>query len=149
MSADNGTIEVYVGSVISGSSGITQDSTRVVQFEGERLATRTDYGVGRGGGITDTRGVTETLYRTDDDRLVVHVRDWSHWQGEPTTYSLHEVSEEDLGANGRFQALGAEAGFGRPLTLDEALAPREEMGKWAREVDEAWERARTSEEDSL
>lgn len=125
---DKGTIEVYVGSVVSGSGGITQDTAQKVQFEGERLATLTEFGPGRDGiGITDTRGVTETLYRTDDGRLVAHVKDWSHWQGEPTTYSLHEVSEEDLDVGGRFEALGAEAGLGRALTLDEGLTPREEV----------------------
>jgi hypothetical protein len=51
------------------------------------------------------------------------VEDWSRWQGEPNTYDLLEVTEADLGPNGRFEALGREAGFGRPLTLDEALNP--------------------------
>jgi len=92
-----------------------------VEFVGEKLAERTEYGEGRNDGITDTRGVTETLYRTEDDRLVVHVEDWSNWQGEPTITTLEEVTEADLQVNGRFEALGAEASFGRPLTLDEAL----------------------------
>jgi len=33
-----------------------------------------------------------------------------------------EIEQEDLSVNGRFEALGREAGMGRPLTLDEALA---------------------------
>jgi len=52
---------------------------------------------------------------------VVYVEDWSRWQGEPNHYSLCQVTEADLGVGGRFEALGREAGFGRPLTLDEAL----------------------------
>ena len=118
-------ITVLVGTYTVGSGGIVQDSTREAQFRGEELAQRTEYGYHKGN-ITDTRGVTETLYRTDDGRLVVHIKDWSRWQGEPTTYSLLEVTEEDLGVGGRFEALGREAGLGRPLTLDEALTPNEE-----------------------
>jgi len=99
---------------------IVQDATRLVQFEGEELAERTEHGLHKGV-TTDTRGVTEMLFRTEDGRLVVHVEDWSRWVGEPTVYNLREVTEEDLGAGGRFWALGALAGFGRPLTLDEAI----------------------------
>ena len=118
------TITLKIGTIVSGSSGQTNDNRREVQFTGEELASRTEYGLGRQGGITDTRGVTETLYRAEDGRLLVHVDDWSRWQGEPNTYSLHPVTEADLQPTGRFAALGAEAGYGRPLTLDEALAPK-------------------------
>jgi hypothetical protein len=116
------TVRVEVGTVVSGNSGQTNDNRREVEFEGEELAQRTEYGEGRGGGITDTRGVCQTLYKTAEGRLVVHVKDWSHWQGEPTTLTLHEVSEADLQPGGRFEDLGAQAGFGRPLTLDEGLS---------------------------
>jgi len=119
---------VLIGSIAGGSGGITQDDTREVKFMAEELGCYREYGTGRGGGPTDTRGVTETLYKTEDGRLVVHVKDWSHWQGEPNTYTLHHVTEEDLQPGGRFEALGAECGFGRPLTLDEALTPREDEG---------------------
>jgi len=119
------TIKLDVGTVTASTGGITQDLTRAVEFVGEEVASRTEYGLSRKTGApTDSRGVDETLYRTDDDRLVVHVKDWSHWQSEPTSYSLHEVSEADLQVGGRFEALGAEAGFGRPLTLDEAVSAR-------------------------
>jgi hypothetical protein len=114
-------IKLYIGTIQSNSGGIVQDTRRPVEFVGEELACRTEYGTGRNGGITDTRGVTETLYKTDDGRLIVHVEAWSHWQGEPTTEQLHEVSEADLQAGGRFEALGFEAGFQDALTLDQAL----------------------------
>jgi hypothetical protein len=93
-----------------------------VEFVGEELANFTEYGLGRDGNATDTRGVTETLYKTEDGRLVVHVEDWSRWQGEPTTESLIEVEEIDLHAGGRFEQLGFEAGYQDALSLDEALA---------------------------
>lgn len=115
------TVKLNIGTIQSLSGGGVQDLTRVVEFEAEKLAEYSEYGAGRGGGPTDTRGVKETLYKTDDDRLVVHVEDWSHWQGEPTTYTLHEVTAADLGPNGKFELLGLEAGMGRPLTLEEAL----------------------------
>jgi len=121
-------ITVRIGSVVGMSSGRTLDDTREVEFVGEELATRRTYGLSdRTGGLTDTRGVDETLYKAEDGRYIVYVEEWSHWQGEPNHYHLVEVTEDDLGVNGRFEALGAEAGFGRPLTLDEALAPPEEM----------------------
>jgi len=116
------TITVKIGT-ITGGSNFTQDLTREVQFEGEELATRTEYGMSDRGFATDTRGVTETLYKTAEGRLVVHINDWSRWQGEPNVYSLQEVTEADLQPNGRFELLGQEAGLGRPLTLDEALEP--------------------------
>ena len=109
------------------TGSVTQDLTRDVEFVGEELARRKVYGYSdRTGEVTDTRGITETLYRADDGRLVVYVEEWSRWQGEPNRYHLVEVTEADLGVNGRFEALGREAGFGRPLTLDEALTPPEE-----------------------
>jgi hypothetical protein len=120
------TITLHVGSIVTGSSGQTNDNRREVQFTSEKLAGRTEYGTGRDGGITDTRGVTEALYRAEDGRLIVHVESWSRWQGEPNVYSLHEVTEADLQPNGRFELLGAEAGYGRPLTLDEALKKKSE-----------------------
>jgi len=116
-------ITVLVGTIQSLSGGQTQDLTREVEFEGEKLGEYREFGYDeRRGNLTDTRGVTETLYKTDDDRLVAHIKDWSQWQGEPTTYSLHEVTKDDLVGNGRFARLGREAGMGRPLTLAEVLA---------------------------
>lgn len=123
----NAKITVQVGSIVSGSSGQTNDNRRDVEFVGELLAERTEYGTGHEGvTITDSRGRTETLYRTEDGRLVVHIKDWSRWQGEPTTYSLRQVTQDDLGPTGDFAELGAEAGMGRPMTLDEALAGSDE-----------------------
>lgn len=120
------TITVHIGSIVSGNSGQTNDNRKEVQFTGEKLASRTEYGAGKGGGLTDTRGVTETLYKTEGGRLIVHVKDWSRWQGEPNVETLHDVKESDLQPNGRFEDLGNEAGYGRPLTLDEAIEPKGE-----------------------
>ena len=121
MSDEMSKIQVMVGSVVLGSSGQSNDSRRPVEFMGEELGSLTEYGEGRDGGITDTRGTTETLYRTSDGRLIVHVDDWSRWQGEPSTESLREITEADLQPDGAFVQLGAKCGFGRALTLDEAL----------------------------
>lgn len=107
----------------------TQDNTREVEFTGEKLAEHRELGTKDDGTPTDTRGVTETLYRTDDDRLVLHIEDWSRWQGEPSLYSLHVVTEADLGPHGDHWAVGKKAGFGRPLTLDEAVTHTREVDK--------------------
>ena len=70
----------------------------------------------------NTRGVTQTLYRTADGRLVVHVEEWSHFYGQQTFETLREVTEADLLPGGRFELPGMNSGFWTPLTLDEALA---------------------------
>ena len=114
-------IRIYIGTVQSTNGGRVQDTRRAVEFVGEELASYRELGYGRDGQLTDTRGVTETLYKTDDGRLIVHIEDWSRWQGEPTTESLHEVEESDLQAGGRFEQLGFEAGYQDALTLDQAL----------------------------
>ena len=113
---------VFVGTLEVLNGGQTQDGRREVAFDGEKVGSITTYGYDTRGNLTDTRGTTETLYRTADGRLVVHVDDWSRWQGEPNTESLHQVTEDDLRPGGRFEDLGAACGYGRPLTLDEALA---------------------------
>ena len=115
-------ITVLVGTIQTLSGGQTQDLTREVELEAEKLAEYREFGYNEHGNPIDSRGVVETLYKTADDRLVAHVKYWSNWQGESNTYSLHEVTEADLAGNGRFAHLGREAGMGRPLTLDEALA---------------------------
>lgn len=121
------TITVLVGTLETLNNGESQDGRREVTFEGEKLGSLTTYGYDtRSDRLTDTRGETETLYRAADGRLVVHVNDWSRWRGEPNTESLHAVTETDLQPGGRFDALGAACGYGRPLTLDEALAKPEE-----------------------
>jgi hypothetical protein len=117
------TIKLEVGTYMVGNGGIVQDNLRPVEFEGEKLAGIKNYGYKDSGAPDDTRGTKETLYKTVDGRFVVYLEDWSHWQGEPNTYDLQEVTEADLGPNERFEALGREAGFGRPLTLNEALMP--------------------------
>ena len=118
---DFGTITVHVGTVQAGNSGQTNDNRRAVQFEAQNLGSVTIYGAGKDGGITDLRGVTETLYKTTDGQLVVHADDWSRWQAEPSTESLHEIQESDLETGGQYERLGAECGFGAPLSLAEAL----------------------------
>ncbi len=113
------TITLEVGTVVVGN-GFVQDDRQPVEFVGERLARRTVYGLEKGK-PTDTRGVTETLYRTEDGRLVVYVENWSRWQGEASYYHLEQVDKADLDVDGRFEDLGRKAGLGRPLTLDEVL----------------------------
>ena len=126
------TIKVLLGSVTVGNAGLTQDTTREVEFVGELLAENRQAGEHKGN-ITDTRGTIERLYRTEGGMLVVAVEHWSRWQGEPTEYDLHQVSERDLGPSGWYWQLGAEAGYGRPLTLAEALDPEQptEPPSWA------------------
>ena len=113
-------IEIEIGRTQRASDGSESCTMRTVEFRGEELAKRSVAGQHKGR-PTDTRGTRETLFRTEDGRMLVHVLQWSHWQGEPDIATLQEVSEADLGVNGQFEFLGQQAGFGRPLTLDEAL----------------------------
>jgi len=114
-------VTVRVGVTETLRNGAVQDGRREVRFVGETLGARTVYGLDRHDRLTDTRGVTETLYRAADGRLVVHSQEWSRWQGEPTTENLYQVTEADLQPGGDYEALGNECGFGRPLTLTEVL----------------------------
>ena len=111
------TIQLFIGSSRILLGGHAVDSLRPVEFVGEEI--------GRWSTLTgddDTRGVKQVLYKTEDDRLIVFVKDWSRWQGEADVMSLHEVTAADLGVNGQYEELGYKCGFGRPLTLDEALS---------------------------
>ncbi len=78
----------------------------------EEVATRTEHGTDRMGAPSDTRGLTQTLYRTEDGRYLVFVLDWSHWIGEPDVSRLSEASIEALGPMGVYAQLGAAAGLG-------------------------------------
>ena len=122
-------IKLTVGIIAVAYNGAHIDTRQEVQFEGEKLGEYREAGTGRDGGITDTRGTVETLYRAAGGRLVVHVWDWSHWQGEPDVETLHEVTEADLQPGGDWELLGAECGFEGSLTIDEALA-RQEYGEF-------------------
>jgi hypothetical protein len=82
-------------------AGRRRDLTRVVELEGEKVATHTMYR-----DADETRGVTETLYRTVDGRLFVYVENWSKHEEEGTIYSMLEVTGEDLRKGGRFETLG-------------------------------------------
>ena len=116
-------IKVHIGTVTATSGGHCEDDRVPVVFDGEELAQITRLGTGRNGGLTDTRGTTQTLYRAADGRLIVHVEDWSRWQGEPNEYRLFAVTEDDLRPGAPFDMLGREAGFWESLSLDEALTP--------------------------
>lgn len=115
-------ITLYVGSVMALSNGAQQDTRREVRFEGEEVGKYREYGQGRDGRPTDTRGIIETLYITPAGDFVAHVEEWSHWQGEPNTETLYRVTQKDLDPGGRFYDLACACDLGRPLTLEEALA---------------------------
>ena len=108
-------IRLKIGSFTTHNSGITTNTRRLVEFEGVLVAELLYYT-----GESNARGARERLYDVGG-RMVVHVYTWSNWVGEPSMYSLYEVTDEDLGADGRFEELGRQAGLGRCLTLDEAL----------------------------
>ena len=115
-------IKLSVGRISTSRNGtINDDGTKEVRFHGEELGSLSIPGYDNHNQLTDTRGTSQTLYRAKDGRLLVHVHEWSNWQGESTIYTLHLVVEEDLQTEGRFEDLGAVVGYGRELTLDEAL----------------------------
>jgi len=100
--------------------GATGNTWRQVSFEGEKLGeviTYT-YGEDRQGELVGTRGVTQTLYRKSDGRLVVHVSRWVRWRGEPHTETLLEVTLPDLQPGGKFAKLGGICGFASVALCD-------------------------------
>jgi len=116
-------ITVYVGQVVVISNGAQQDTRRPVKFVGEKLGEHREYKPDKRDPekLSDTRGITQTLYKAEDGRLIAFVEEWSRWQGEPNEYWLKALDTRDLGPGGDFEALGRACGMGRPLTLDEAL----------------------------
>lgn len=65
--------------------------------------------------LTTTRGAVQTLYRTDKGVLLVHVAQWSHWQGEPNTETVYRLAESDLQPGGAFYELGRACGLAPTL----------------------------------
>ena len=117
------TVKLLVGSIEALGNGSAQDMRRPVEFEGQELGKLTVYGYDqKRGRLTDTRGTTQTLYQTADGGLVVHVETWSRWAGEPNVSRVEAITEDDLRVGGAYDDLGHECGFGRALTLEEALA---------------------------
>ena len=84
--------------------GVRTERTRSAEFEGEELAVRRMHINAEG-----TLGFEETLYYTTDDRLLVHIANWSRQHGEMTIYTMLEATRRDLQAGGRFEALGQRA----------------------------------------
>ena len=100
------TISIFVGYCAWTDTYGTGDYEKV-EFEGKQLAKLVIPGEG-----TDSH--TETLYKTTDGQLLVHVEDLTSISGaHGAELALHEVSEADLQTGGRFQDLGREAGYVR------------------------------------
>lgn len=116
-------ITVSIGEYVALNGG-EQNFMTPVTFVGETLGKRVVYDEDEGR-VTKTRGVTQTLYRVSDERLVVHTERWSQWQGEKNSAALREVTFSDLNVGGEFEALGRACGLCRDLTLDEALSMSE------------------------
>ena len=115
------TVTVQIGTEYN-INGRLQSDLRPVQFDAEQIAENAYYVGIEGEPPSDSRGVTETLYRAADGRLVVYVERWSRWRDEPNAFELKQANKEDFDVGGEFEALGRIAGLGRPLTLDEALS---------------------------
>jgi hypothetical protein len=88
-----------------------KNTIREVEFEGERLAK-----VSRG----DHRGVNLTLYDTPGRGLILHVYDYSHWQGESSTYEIRSTTREQI--RDREPKLARKAGFDEPVSLDKVMS---------------------------
>ena len=82
-------------------SGTRIDRTRLVEFEGQLLAVREETTNAEG-----TVGFTETLYYTEDRRLIVHIESWTTQYGQQSIYTVLEIDRTDLQPAGRFEVLG-------------------------------------------
>lgn len=70
--------------------------------------------------LTGTRGELQTLYRTAEGVLLVHVLKWSQWTGDALTATLYRLTDDaHLQPGGRFEGLGRAVGLGRALTLNQ------------------------------
>ena len=61
-------ITILTGSITTGNSGQTLDTTREVCFDGELVGTYKEPGMHKGS-PTDTRGTVQALYRTEDGAI--------------------------------------------------------------------------------
>ena len=104
------TVKLWIGKVERLRDGRSSDMRRPVEFEGEKLAEVTTYRQ-RKSSVTGPRRTTETLYRAEDGRLLVYTQEWSRCYGEAEHHSMQQVMAEHLGPDGRFSALGREAGM--------------------------------------
>ena len=107
-------MELLVGECWTDRAGF-HDARRPVEVDGREIAAVSE--CDRDG----HRGIELKLVRVADGRWVVHVAEWSHYQGETSRYRLVEVTPTDLDAGGRSERLGRVAGLARRLSLDEAL----------------------------
>jgi len=117
-------ISLLVGVVEADRIGRTYDRTRKVEFQGVLVA-EADLPGYHNENVTDSRGTKQRLYRTEDGRHVVAVEEWSHWQGEPNTYALHQVTLAALKLGVVYPDLANAAGLLLPMTLDQALRPED------------------------
>lgn len=114
-------ITVTVG-MYQTSNGIVLDERRKVKFRGEKLAEKEYPERSLDGRLSNNRGVTRTLYRTDGGAYIVHVHAWSKWAGEPDTWRLYRITEEKLLPGGEYDDLGLAAGLWEFMPLDKALS---------------------------
>lgn len=109
------TIELEIGTIHNHDRG-NIDNRQPVTFIGELIAEITEH-EGR-----NDRGITHELYRTEDNRLILHQIDWSRWRGEHSTYRLEEVRWQDFQIGGDREPLGAKLDIWEDsLSLDQAL----------------------------
>lgn len=104
---------VWVGHYEHRDGHREEDGLLPVEFDGSMLGTHTDYVWDR------AHGVTETLYRLSDGRLLVHLESWTP---DTDDHELILIGEDDLQIGERFEFLGRHAGYAPALTVDEALA---------------------------
>jgi hypothetical protein len=97
------------GTVYNRNPGI-DDETVDVEFTGEKLGSRS---------TGDTRGTTKTLYKTEDGDFILHVKNWSNWQGENTKHDILRETKEGLRKD--HPKLAQEVGVIDALSLDEVL----------------------------
>ena len=97
-----------------GTKSMWNDLTTTVEFDATIRGRRTI-------GPSDD----ETLYKVSDGRMVVYTKTYNLSKND-TEYSLHLVTKKDLVVGGKFELLGRELGFCKPLTLDEALGIKKE-----------------------
>ena len=109
---------VVIGSSTHSSGGHVHQRLRDVEFRAELLGSYSEPELCSG---SPNRGTVYTLYCTAAEALVVHVTCWTHWQGETETFRLYSVTISDLQIGGEFEDLGNACGYGRPLTLAEAI----------------------------
>jgi len=84
--------ELKLQEVKIGSFGADGDYRKTYRFKGIQVAWTRNHRAARS---RDDRGQDKTLYQVGEDKYIVHILNWTHWQGEHDNAYFHSLDDEE------------------------------------------------------